>query len=70
MGNSVKTWDISALKWKWKIPYNWFTANVDSYQMEEWLLFSDTGNQANTRFLIEILCELHYIHGSVCLLWT
>ena len=28
-----------------------FTADVDGYQMKEWLLFSDTGNQANIRFM-------------------
>ena len=51
MEDNLKTWDISALRWKWKIPYNQFTANVDSYQMKEWLLFNDTGNQANIGFM-------------------
>ena len=67
MGDSVKTWDISALRWKWKFLYNWFTVNVDSYQMKEWLQFSGTGNQANIRFLE--FCVNYYITLTVVFLY-
>ena len=37
MGPSVKTWDILASKWKWKISLDYIHTNVDRYQLKWWL---------------------------------